>query len=87
MACVDQHQSNADRRRFQKIAFVFAVGLITVAVSAAVTLWVPIEDQPGGRGAPVLGIPIGVIFMGVALIDLMKRLRSGPTKPGKRARS
>lgn len=86
MAFVNPRESSADRRRFQKIAFVFSVGLVTVAVSAAVTMWVPLDDQAAGRRAPVLGIPIGVIFMGAALIDLVKRLRSGPTKPGKHSR-
>ena len=86
MASVDQRQSSADRRRFQKIAFIFSVGLITVAVSAAVTLWIPLDDQTGGLRAPVLGIPIGVIFMGAAMTDLVKRLTSGPTKPGKRSK-
>lgn len=86
MACVDQRQSSADRRRFQKIAFVFGVGFVTLAVSAAVTLWVPVDDRAVGRRAPVMGIPIGLIFMSAAITDLVKRLRSGPTKPGKRSK-
>lgn len=86
MASVDQRQSSADRRRFEKIALAFGVGLITVAVSAAVIMWVPLDDQAVGRRAPVLGIPIGLIFMGAAMTDLVKRLRSGPTKPGKRSK-
>lgn len=86
MAWVDPRARTADRRRFQKIAFVFGVGLVTVAVSLAVIIWIPAEDQAHGRFSSYVGIPIGVIFMGTALIDLAKRLASGPTKPGKRSR-
>lgn len=86
MTCVDPRGQSADRRRFQKIAFAFGVGFVTVALSIAVIIWVPSGDQGRGRGAPYVGIPVGLIFMGAALIDLVRRLLSGPTKPGKRSR-
>ena len=60
--------------------------LAFLTVSVAVILWAPSGDQARGRGAPFVGIPIGLIFMGAALIDLAKRLLSGPTKPGKSSR-
>lgn len=86
MVRADPLERSADRRRFQKIAFVFGVGLNMVVTSIAVVAWVPPEDQLHSRSAPVVGIRTGVALMGAALLDFAKRSGSVPAKPGKRSR-
>lgn len=83
---MDPRQRSADRRRFQKIGLAFGVGLVMVAISIGMLVWVPDGEQAHGRRSPVVGIPLGLILMGAAGFDLTKRFLSGPTKPGKRAK-
>ena len=88
IAGVDPRQRSADRRRFVKIAVLIAVGLGFIGFSVLMlVLGMDPEDTPPGRGFPPAdGILLGSVLIAVAVFDLVRRLVTGPTKPGKRAR-
>jgi hypothetical protein len=84
---VDPRQRSADRRRFQKIGLAFVVGLMFLGLGAAAAVF---DAEGGGRQwhrfSPEVGYVLGAGWIGVAVFDLGRRLLTGPTKPGKRAR-
>jgi hypothetical protein len=83
---MDPRQRSADRRRFVKIGAFILVGLGFIGL-AALGKALGLEPGTGGRGyPPEFGFVLGAIWIGVAMFDLGRRLVSGPTKPGKRAR-
>lgn len=93
---MDPRQRAVDRRRFTKIAVMFAVGLALAGVGLLLFLVVPDDirnDRSGRRRGPdslteVLGMLVflGAVLMVVAVGDLVVRWVKGPQKPGKRAR-
>lgn len=83
---VDPRQRSADRRRFKRIAFAFAVGLACILLTLAL-LALGVDEAEGRPGRSVwLGFLFGAGWIGAALYELGRRLVTGPTKPGKRAR-
>jgi len=83
---VDPLQRSADRRRFQRIGFVCLIGLLFVGSSATMML-LGVEEGTGRYSYPhEFGLLVGAGWIAAGLFDLVRRLLTGPTKPGKRAR-
>ncbi|WP_377321827.1 hypothetical protein ACFJIY_21410 [Pimelobacter simplex] len=83
---MDPRQRSAERRRFRRIGFAFVIGLGSIVLAAgAQALGLDEAEGRGGRSV-FLGYVFGAGWIGAGLYELARRLVTGPTKPGKRAR-
>lgn len=83
----DRERSVSDRRLLVAIAESASIGVVCVGVAVWATLHPPSQDQPYWLMiAPIGGVVAGVIFIGFALAELIRRLRRGPEEPGRHTR-
>ncbi len=64
------------------------VGLVCLVVG----IWLLVNQSPDDLPVqlavgPVSGIVAGILFLGFAMFEFLRRLRHGPQEPGRRARS
>lgn len=84
---MDSRQREAERRRFLRIGLAFVIGLFFIAFTVGLQ-WIGAEESTRTvRQWPTwLGYVFGAGWIGAGLYELARRLVSGPTQPGKRAR-
>lgn len=83
---MDPRQRSADRRRFRRIGFVFLIGVVIILFTLGLVA-LGVDEAEGRAGRSTwLGFVFGAGWIVAALYGLGRRLLTGPTKPGKRAR-